>query len=189
MLRREYPFALADAGGVNPTTVVFQPGLIAAPTTIVLHVGCIGQRSHGSAKRKAPRKLGGAGTYDSVSTTGMMFDSLEPGCVDAQLRQTPSSTPSCGALTELIAGYASSALFPKAETSARRSAPRRVASRRNGRPRGSRTPNLCGRRTSSWLPGPVICLFPRSGDCALNVEVAHLPGGEVGHCRAVGSSC
>ena len=61
MSRRECPFALADAGGVNPTTVVLQVGLIAAATTIVLHVGCTGRRGHGSAKRKAPRMLGEEG--------------------------------------------------------------------------------------------------------------------------------
>jgi hypothetical protein len=53
---RENPFVSSDAGGADRKPVVLV-GLIEVATTIVIHVGCTGRRSHASAERTGPRIL------------------------------------------------------------------------------------------------------------------------------------
>lgn len=56
--RCELPFMPTDVDGVDRIAVVVQVFFIEAAATTVLHVGCTGPRSRGSAKRKGPWMLG-----------------------------------------------------------------------------------------------------------------------------------
>jgi hypothetical protein len=69
MPRCECPFALADANGVARTPVVLQVVFDRGSTTMVLHVGCTGRRTDGSANLERLRMLGEKGIYNSLSTT------------------------------------------------------------------------------------------------------------------------